>query len=311
MSSVRIERIDWSKNCSQISGLLDRAFAVKNYTRNFPHIFSDRSSAQIFAGFDEHGQMMGLCAVDTEIWTSPVFLRGACIGSVGVDPAFQRKGIGRQLMSAVVKELVAARNHDFVYLFSDQGEFYGALGFVPAGEEILDRPRRTPSNRSSAQCSFRPPIPTTGLTTDERSRLWAALEAGRRSTESISAFVKAQQVLNIPDTLVCWTQDRASGEIRAGAFVGKGIDFQGVVHSFFAHNPTALRDYWSQFLHYVGVHAEQMLVAAGGWRDCLSKELVESRRQSLCLVYEWIPRQPSVQSLFETQQLYPRALFSS
>lgn len=83
------------------------------------------------------GDVVALCAVDTEIWSEPTYLRGACIGSVAVDPGVQRRGVGHKLLSWVLAQLAFERQHDFVYLFSDQPRFYEQLGFKQAGVERL------------------------------------------------------------------------------------------------------------------------------------------------------------------------------
>jgi N-acetylglutamate synthase-like GNAT family acetyltransferase len=293
-----------------LARLLDSAFKAQNYVQSFPHIFSSQSSAQIFAGRDRQQNLLAVCAVDTEVWSEPHFLRGACLGSVAVEPACQGKGVGRRFLSWVVDEVRQQARHDFIYLFSDQPEFYESLGFIRIGEEILCEPLLQELHHGSRRIVFRPPVLTQHLNEHEILRLWPAFESGRRTGESHSSFSKFQLAASIPNMIVSWIEDEGK-RIVGGCFVGKGIDFQGVAHSFFAESDEFLRHFWEEFIVHLGPQVCNLQVAGGMWSGVLSPFLKKKSAQHLCLVYEFANVKNHVQEFLHGGRVYPRALFSS
>ncbi|NBW83069.1 N-acetyltransferase, partial [bacterium] len=234
-----------SRDDRRLAHLLDPAFGVEKYTLSFPHIFAPQSAARIFAAMDANNTLVAACAVDTEVWSSPRFLRGACIGSVAVHPARQRQGIGQALLRWVLEQLQLGNAHDFAYLYSDQSGFYQSLGFENVGIERLFQPKRSVFS-VSVDPRFLKPARTVDLTPADKRRLWHALERCRKTCESHASLAKLEMVLTIPDMLFFGLENTA-GEWAAGAFVGKGVDFRGVIHSFFATDDHVLQDLWRQF----------------------------------------------------------------
>lgn len=310
VSGIRFAECVGLNSDARLARLLDRAFNVENYVASFPHIYSGKSAAKIFAGYDAQNNLVAMCAVDTEIWTEPRFLRGACIGSVAVDPAFQRRGIGRQLLTWVFDELKKQALHDFIYLFSDQVDFYESIGFRKAGCEILFSCRKKENFLKVENVRFKSPESVQTLNSYDRARFWCALERGRLQGESRADWSKLQMVLNIPDMIVSWIENENS-QIIAGSCVGKGIDFQGVVHSFFASSDADLRNYWNSFISYSQSLAHQLKIAPGLWSPALTDELTIDSKQTLCLVRELSAAQESISMMIDNGQLYPRAVFSS
>jgi GNAT superfamily N-acetyltransferase len=310
MDGIRYLKLRGRNSDPKCERLLAAAFSIPLYTENFPHIFHPLSSADLFAGLDAADRLVAMCAVDTEIWTEPRFLRGACIGSVAVDPQFQRRGLGQQLLKWVVGYLEEERRHDFIYLFSDQPRFYESLGFRQRGTERLFSPKADAAIEMTGHFIFRPPVFVAQLSENQKIKLWQGLECGRFSGESHAAWSKFQLTLQIPEMLVSWIENNEE-EIFAGAFVGKGVDFRGVVHSFFARDDLSLQAFWNAFLLHLKQTGSQVLAAPGLWAEGLENSLVESARQSLCLVSENHSGRNSVGELIDAQKLYPRALFSS
>lgn len=309
-SGVRFAECVGLNSDARFARLLDRAFKVENYVSSFPHIYSGKSAARIFASFDAQDTLVAMCAVDTEIWTEPRFLRGACIGSVAVDPDFQRRGIGRQLLTWVLDELKKQALHDFVYLFSDQADFYESIGFRKAGCEVLYSYSKVSDFLKVENLRYRSPVNTQNLNSSDRARLWFALERGRVLGESRADWSKLQMVLNIPDMIVSWIEN-GNSEILAGSFFGKGIDFQGVVHTFFSSSHDDLKDYLESFISYSKSLAYQLKIAPGLWSDLFADVLSIDSKQTLCLVKEFDESSEPIVRMIDTGRLYPRAVFSS
>jgi predicted N-acetyltransferase YhbS len=289
--------------------LFDAAFGVEKYTLSFPHIFASQSAARIFVACDSNNALVAACAVDSEIWSFPRYLRGACIGSVAVDPAHQRQGHGRALLGWVLDQLHQGNAHDFAYLFSDQSGFYQSLGFLNAGIEKLFMPLRG-NFTSTIDPRFLRPMRTVDMSASDKNRLWKALERFRKPCESHASLAKLEMVLTIPEMLFFGLENSA-GEWVAGAFVGKGVDFRGVIHSFFASDNANLRDLWRQFMIFAGDKALELQVAPGAWISELADELSENHQQNLCMVLPFSNTAHDVCELVDRGELYPRSLFSS
>lgn len=295
-----------------VAKILDSAFAVESYVKSFPHIFSKNSSALLACARTSGGTLVGLCSVDTESWSEPRSLRGACIGSVAVDPSAQGQGVGTALLSWVINELRMRRCQDVIYLFSEENRFYERLGFTAVGRERLfafERGFAKSPERDDIQLSEL--RRTTEISQTELRDLWYALERMRLSGESHAGWLKLLQVCTIPDLWVTWISQRTSGQILAGGFVGKGIDFQGVMHNLFASSATALNDFFQSFCKCHKELSSNVLVAPGLWVDCVPQECALRAEQNLCYVLPLRANASSCAHLFNEGQLYPRSLFSS
>ncbi|MEY4065243.1 MAG: Acetyltransferase domain [Pseudomonadota bacterium] len=297
---------------ARVAGLLDRAFKVSAYQDHFPHIFLPTSSARIVLALNGKNEVIGTCAIDTELWPEPRMAQGACVGSVAVDPHVQGRGVGRQMLRWTLDQLSLQAQHDFVYLFSDRPAFYESLGFCLAGTEtlnILDASKIGPSAPSLGM-ELMKPVPAASLDCEQRLSLWSALEAGRHRGESCSSWLKFNAVFEIPDLLVTSLHD-SSGRWHAGAFIGKGIDFQGVMHTFFARSESVLVEFLSRFAAEFRQAAAQLLLATGVWSPSLGSLLQERERRPLFMIRGLRQSTAEVISEVESQYLYPRALFSS
>lgn len=294
-----------------VSALLNASFAVDRYVENFPHIFSDNSGAWLACVTDASDHTLAVCAVDTEIWSEPQFLRGACIGSVAVAPQVQGRGLGRSLMAWVVEQLSEQLQHDFVYLFSQPRSFYSDLGFVAAGLEQLQRIHLAPKLESiPSGLRFMRAREISTLDAQTLRRFWYALERGRKDGESHAEWSKFFSISQLSGLLVSWLE-REDGSIAAGACLGKGIDFKGVMHTFFAETDALSEFFLRCFSREYKELSEQLLVAAGLWGHALKPILAPVQSQALCLVRGLeLPTDVCVEH-FSQSKIYPRSLFSS
>ena len=291
--------------------VLNSAFGIHEYASNFPQIFSVNSSAIIAVARETTGRVVGLCAVDTEFWLEPSFLRGACIGSVAVDPLEQGRGIGRSLLEWVIEQLHVLCRHDFVYLFSERAQFYEALGFECAGtERLFALQPDLGAHPVNGDFLYYHPREVGTLDEAQLARLWRALECGRRSGESFSAWKKFHAVSGLAQLWVTWLED-AQHKIVAGAFVGKGADFKGVVHNFFASNHEFLIHFVIFFAVFNQELSRVVLFAPGQWTDVLRPILQNVQSQPLCMVRGLSCSTSEMRRLFEQGLIYPRSLFSS
>ncbi|NBO37762.1 N-acetyltransferase [bacterium] len=294
-----------------ISKTLDRAFAVEKYIESFPHIFSRESSARLCIAEDSNNEVVGLCAIDSEHWSFPRMLRGACIGSVAVDPRMQGHGIGRALIRWVVDRIRDEKAHDFVYLFSDKPSFYEALGFSIAGEERICALEPGISQRPvQSGYHLAGPRAISELNEAQLSQLWSALEKCRLPGESHANLSKLRLVARIPNMQIIWIEE-GSRRILAGAFLGKGVDFQGVLHTFFAESAQAANDFLGIFYKSFHVLAGQLQVAAGLWTPQLATSLKVKHIQPLCLVLGLEEETSGIQHALGCGEIYPRGVFSS
>lgn len=294
-----------------VAKILDSAFAIDSYVSSFPHIFSDDSSALLACARTPDRKLVGLCAIDTEHWSEPRFLRGACIGSVAVAPDAQGKGVGSELLRWVMKELKQRACHDFLYLFSEKKSFYDALGFTAVGRECLySIGMHSNKTREFVGCKLSELKRTTQMSETEQIKIWMAIERQRRSGESHASWSKFLQVCKMPDLWVGWSEDNAC-RVMAGAFVGKGVDFQGVMHNLFADSESALLDFFDVFCRQHHELSSKILVAPGLWSDCLTPKFIKQTEQNLCYVYPLTSRAHDLVQSFNRGLLYPRSLFSS
>jgi GNAT superfamily N-acetyltransferase len=310
MNGIRFLKLEGPTSGLLPGRLPDEAFSIPNYILNFPHIFEPASSAQIFAGMDESGEIVAMCAADTEFWSEPVPLRGACIGSVAVHPRLQKRGIGRGLLSWATDYLRSLRLHDFIYLYSDQPHFYESLGFRRCGTERLYTLRVPSLSPADGNFKFHRPVFASQLSDGQKMSLWHALERGRLKGESHAQWWKFCEVLKIPDMLVSWVGDPRDN-ILAGAFIGKGVDFKSVIHTFFAFDDSALQSFWGSLRNLIDETGVDLLAAPGLWASRLAGQLTESVSQPLCLVLANSNHLPDAGVLIDAQKIYPRALFSS
>ena len=291
--------------------ILDSAFAVRDYLHNFPHIFLPESSASIALARDSSKKIIGMCSVDSEFWSEPVFLRGACIGSVAVHPDNQGVGVGSDLLRWVCAELHLQRRYDFVYLFSDKPSFYENLGFTRVGEESLFTLRLPCLQKYLTQdVRLQKPREISSLEQAQLVNIWQALERGRKSGESHATWSKFIDVSKIQGLLVSWLED-AHGRIVAGGFIGKGIDFQGVMHSFFADTDHRALEFLTRFSFEYPDISEHLLLAPGLWNSLLSPLLQKRQSQPLCLVQGLEKSTEEISKFFNLGLLYPRSIFSS
>lgn len=291
--------------------LLDSAFGVRAYTESFPHIFSSDASALIACARTADGELLGLCAVDTEIWSEPQTLRGACLGSVAVLPRVQGQGVGTQLLRWVASELTHRACHDFIYLFSEESRFYEALGFTAAGRERLFTVAPTPAEHTGTERRGSTAVQRLSMLSDAQlRRVWWALERCRRHGESHAGWLKFVQTSRIHDLWIAWSEG-PSGDVRAGGFIGKGVDFQGVLHNLFAESDAALHDFLHELISSNNSLTEHILVAPGLWSQSLTHILKLSHEQNLCYVRPLTLPAPELQQLFQSGRVYPRSLFSS
>jgi predicted N-acetyltransferase YhbS len=299
-------------NTTSAAKILDSAFTVQSYTKSFPHIFSEESCAIIACARTDAGALVGLCGIDTEFWSEPRSLRGACIGSVAVDPAAQAQGVGTALLRWVIQELREGQRHDFIYLFSEENRFYDSLGFTAVGRErlfALSHHDETISDRE--QSCFVELRRTTALSHAEKVALWQSLERMRLRGESHASWLKLLQVCTIPDLWVAYTTERSTGHTLAGGFVGKGIDFQGVMHNLFACSGAALNEFLEAFSKHHKELSKNLLIAPGLWAAELTSGRTLKVEQNLSYVLPLTVEPNFIISCFNEGRLYPRSLFSS
>lgn len=210
---------------------LDRAFGKKAFTSMFPHVFGPGNESRHFA-LVEQDSLVGFCALHPFHWLiDHRLVRAHCLGSVATESCLRGRGLGSRVV-AMAENFARADKADFLFLFTtDQGAFYERLGYRPAGNDLLAplQLQQLPSARDCASpearsWSIRPPC---SLPLEQRSRIWRFLMT--HSTESDLGFLEFEQLLHTSDMELI--EVATESETRAIAFLGKGADFQNIVHS--------------------------------------------------------------------------------
>ena len=74
------------------------------------------------------------------------FTRFAYLSDVFVDPTYRGLGLGRWLVETTIDHPAISENARWVLHTNDAHGLYAQLGFVPAGENVMERPRKSVSN---------------------------------------------------------------------------------------------------------------------------------------------------------------------
>lgn len=219
----------------EISNLLNLCFGTDNYTGQFPTVFQSIDLRWSFVLLNNK-QIVAFCHLATIHWQhqNGTMLRAACIGSVATHPNFQKQGCASTLLAYAESCAWQARLHG-TCLFSDAAEFYAARGYLQVGAEhyvtltpgnLKFDSKVTIANSISYEFEW---IDSANLinTTKLQVAIWNLLS--RSQSDCLLSFQDFVTLLQIPQMSVCLLT--YGGELCAVGFVGKGIDFQGVLHT--------------------------------------------------------------------------------
>lgn len=323
-----------ARSLGALSALTDAAFHCRDYLSNLPHVFSG-ANAQHFVTVCQSGVLVAFCSLYPTHWLRTdarrSFLLGMCIGSVCTHPDFEGRGFARLALAAAIAH-ARARRADFVYLFSELSAFYGKFGFESAGTEtfvacdpgesgtpgvpeshneallraITDRLERTGVSKSRVYLERRP---VTLLDESEKRDLWAFLCVHGARAESLLDAGEFSTMMRIPamDVVRCL----CNGVLSASFFIGKGNDFQGVVHGLAQRSEADA--YWLMG-RFRKAHPQcAFTVMTGPFLKMFHKDFRVTRTPSvMCLGFadQGCPTE-ALKTLFKRGEIYVRSLHSS
>lgn len=88
-----------------------------------------KSKEYPFFVYENHSGVLAIGAVETSE-----------IKKLYVDPNFQRRGIGTEMLAHLENAAAKSMHGMFlVYCFKNSFDFYNALGYIPAGERVFER----------------------------------------------------------------------------------------------------------------------------------------------------------------------------
>lgn len=150
------------------------------------------------------------------------------IGLVYTDPKARGRGLGSQVVAACV-EAIKDQGIPLAVLWSDRPDFYARQDFHPAGrEELLVMDERCIRDAGRRLAAPGTGIEVRGVARDDFEAL-EPLYASKRSRAERAAGALARQAAG-PGVHMRVAQ--REGRVRGYAAMGRGDDFQGIVHEW-------------------------------------------------------------------------------
>lgn len=243
---------------------LDEAFRAEGYTLGFPQVFAASNAHWRFA-VDARGaptcvaeDAVAFCAGCPLSWSSSRvgFVRVLNLGSVATKPGCEGQGFA----SLVLQEALAAAERarlQGVVLFAEgeKARLYEKVGFAPAtgdtfvflhpaasGEGAAENATRltlahadlVKKGYGKSRVFFDASAAELGAQPALAGRLWQSLVRLSGPEVSRLSWREFQSLVSIPNVRVRWLE-RAGG-VEALCFLGKGVDFQNVLHGLVARS---------------------------------------------------------------------------
>lgn len=169
---------------------------------------------------------------------APLPVRVGMIGLVYTDPAARGQGLAGRCIESCC-EALEHQGAVVALLWSDKPAFYARLGFHPFGEEkrwIVDAAVCHIARQSLGQGAVSPALEMD----TPRSSDWAEMEDlyASKTFRVDRQPGELERLAAAPDTFCVVA--RSEGRVRAYAALGRGDDFQGVVHEWAGSNEDVL-----------------------------------------------------------------------
>jgi Acetyltransferase (GNAT) domain len=280
-------------------------------------------------GLCSHGKLEAFCSLFPSSWLHKKhgLVRAVCVGSVCAHPRARGQGLATCVLQQAFA-LASVAEYDFIFLFSDMLEFYGRLGYQPAGQEPFYHfdPRQLKVSASNEQKldvhakrlnqigfakhrSFSVVANLANLSYENLAELWQHVCLCGARSESVLGFTEFQKMMLIPQMQL--VQSRNQGKLVGSFFVGKGHDFQDVAHG------VAVRDS-AEFLWLLAKWREHFpqlafTLSAGPWAKILEKEFTSTQTPSVLLQGlddTWLSIS-EIKNMFQRGEIYVRSLHSS
>jgi len=94
-------------------------------------------AAAVVLGLYDGAELIGCARVVTD------YTRFSYLSDVFVDPRYRGLGLGRWLVETTVNHPAISDNTRWVLHTNDAHGLYAQLGFEPAGENVMERPRKS------------------------------------------------------------------------------------------------------------------------------------------------------------------------
>jgi len=242
-----------------VSALLTEAFGVSGYVQGFPHVFSTDNAHNVFlfreGGKDAvGGEVRAVCAGWEVAWPTGDahvgLVRGFCVGSVATARGFEGRGYASAVLACAI-DAARVRGIDAICLFSEKKRLYEKAGFVSAGGDafVFLHPLASAASGAANNAVLVARHATLVKTGFGRTRIFCSVPASEAPLEKLAQAIldfsarcaptlsrldakELRTLLSIPDMQLRWLE--SDGAMRALCFVGKGHDFQGVMHGLLA-----------------------------------------------------------------------------
>ena len=243
---------------------LDAAFNAEGYASGLPQVFHKANEPWRFA-VNAHGasvrhgaEAAAFCAGFPFLWCTRRhgFVRALGLGSVATRPGCEGKGLASR---ALLRALGAAaeRSFDGVFLFAEgaKARLYEKTGFLAACQDAFVFLHPQAAGDGAGENAIRiakahADLVKKGFGKSRRfleasaqevaesplrvARLWQALSQLSCPRVSMLGWWEFQQLLSIPSLRLRWVE--REGGIEALCFLGKGADFQNVLHGLVARS---------------------------------------------------------------------------
>ncbi len=189
--------------------------------REYPLLFREHPAVRHYV-VEERGEtpLSHAALLIRHVVSGPARLRIGMISCVATAPEARGAGLARAVVNRAV-ESAREKHCALVLLWSELEEFYGKLGFRRMGREWIFLLRR-----ENFPGSYPDPIP---FSQADAPRVFALhLKKPIRVERTLE---ETRALLSIPGTATFLARG-SSGEIEAYACLGKGRDFQGVIHEY-------------------------------------------------------------------------------
>lgn len=360
---------DWG----ELFELLDLGFSTQGYTENFPHVFARgtlrdvclvRVQGRLAAcatlypltwcvqGDRREGQSSGRSASGSASPVEAQTLRAYCVGSVCTHPEFRGRGLARAVLD-FARAQALARQADFIFLFSELGDFYAKAGYRPAGlEHFVPLPKKasaaavtlgvsgtastaTADSTTSAKAepktnaymlaSMASTLEATGYAKSRQfcyfkdaealasgfclARLWRFVNTQADPANSVLGYREFFWLASIPHMECCLVLKE--GQPVAVAFIGKGSDFQEVIHGL-AYVDTKDLVWLVAKLREAFPKRDFLLMTGPNYKDFGVRFAMTTAPSLLCQTLKPLTLpQVLLEKMFSKNRLYVRSLHSS
>ena len=164
------------------------------------------------------------------------------MGSVCTHPDYRGKGLARQVLAMAESKVQLAQGH-FIYLFSNENQFYENLGYQFCGETFISE--LNPNSKFSVfhkklmgkyfNYKILKLLPSEMPNEILIAQLWRFILQNSKSCESFLSYLEFKDILQIKNMQMYYLLHKE--KICSVCFLNKGDDFENVIHGLYYSHP--------------------------------------------------------------------------